>query len=105
LHCLIPFLFAPDASFEARVDIGTLDNAVLTNLAGATVVYTCSTAFSLRFMRSLMRKLEALRRELIFVSLQELEPRRRFTHLETLRLDTSWARRAEVHLYQVAKTP
>jgi hypothetical protein len=71
-------------------------------LGDATVVYSCSTAFSLGFMRMVMRKLEGIGRELTFVTLQEPEPRRRFDRLETLRLDTTWARRTEVHVYRVA---
>lgn len=80
-------------------------NFLEANLADATCIYTCSTAFSLRFMRMLMRKLEGVGQELSFVTLQELEPRRRFTRLDTLRLDTTWTRRTPVHIYRVAAPP
>jgi hypothetical protein len=80
-------------------------NLLEADLSDATCVYTCSTAFSLRFMRMLARKLEELERELVFVTLQELPPRRRFTEVDTLRLDTTWTRRTQVHIYRVPRGP
>jgi len=71
------------------------------DLSDATCVYTCSTAFSLRFMRMLVSKLERTKRPLVFVTLQELHPRRRFVQLDTLRLDATWTRRTPVHLYRI----
>jgi hypothetical protein len=75
------------------------------DLSDGTCVYTCSTAFSLRFMRMLARKIEGLGRELTFVTLQELTPRRRFELVDTLRLDTTWTRRTPVHIYRVQAPP
>jgi SAM-dependent methyltransferase len=71
-------------------------------LSDATVVYSCSTAFSLRFMKVIARKLESLNRDLTFVSLQELDPpRNRFELTHTLRLDMTWHRRTAVYVYRV----
>ncbi len=80
-------------------------NLLDVDLSDATCVYTCSTAFSLRFMRMIARKLEALGRELVFVTLQELPPRRRFVEIAELRLDTTWTRRTPVHIYRLTPPP
>lgn len=80
-------------------------NFLETDLSDATCVYTCSTAFSLRFMSTLARKLERMERELVFVTLQELPPRRRFTQVAVLRLDTTWTRRTPVHIYRLQPSP
>jgi SAM-dependent methyltransferase len=72
-----------------------------TYLADATVIYTCSTAFSFRFMAMLAERVAGLRRQLRFVTLQELEDPRGFELIEVLRLDMSWKRRSEVHVYRV----
>lgn len=71
------------------------------SLADATVVYTCSTAFSLRTMRRLVRTLLDLDRDLRFVTLQEPEPRRRVEPDGELRLATNWSRRTAVHAYRI----
>ena len=72
-----------------------------TYLADATVIYTCSTAFSFRFMAMLADRVAGLRRQLRFVTLQELEDPRGFELIEVLRLDMSWKRRSEVHVYRL----
>ena len=68
-------------------------------LDDATVVYTCSTAFSRAFMAKLARKLIALNRDLMVVSLQDFQPRRHLTEVDVLRLDASWDRRTIVYVY------
>lgn len=73
------------------------------DLSDATVVYTCSTGFSLRFMRSLTRKLSRLREGLVFVTTQWLFTRHGFEEVDSLRLDMTWKRRSEVHVYRLRR--
>jgi SAM-dependent methyltransferase len=68
-------------------------------LEDATVVYTCSTAFSSAFMRRLVRRLATLPKLRMLVSLQDLDPHRAFELREVMRLDASWTRRTQVHVY------
>jgi len=72
-----------------------------TGLSDATVVYTCSTGFSLRFMRSLTKKLSRLRKGLVFVTTQWLFTRHGFEEVDCLRLDMTWKRRSDVHIYRL----
>jgi SAM-dependent methyltransferase len=65
----------------------------------ATVIYTCSTAFSSAFMRRLVRRLAKLPKLRMLVSLQDLDPHRAFELREVMRVDASWTRRTEVYLY------
>lgn len=68
-------------------------------LDDATVIYTCSTAFSSAFMRRLVRRLAKLPKLHTLVSLQDLDPHRAFELREVLRLDASWTRRTQVYVY------
>ncbi len=68
-------------------------------LDDASVIYTCSTAFSRTFMAKLARKLIALNRDLMIVSLQDFEPRRHLTEVDVLRLNATWDRHTIVHVY------
>jgi SAM-dependent methyltransferase len=72
-----------------------------TDLSDATVVYTCSTAFPIRFMHRLCHRLAALRRGLVFVTLQDLDPNPWFQPEQVLFLDVSWKRRTRVHIYRL----
>jgi SAM-dependent methyltransferase len=65
----------------------------------ATVIYTCSTAFSSAFMRRLVRRLAKLPKLRTLVSLQDLDPNRTFELREVMRLDASWTRRTQVYVY------
>jgi SAM-dependent methyltransferase len=69
------------------------------DLADATVVYTCSTAFSHAFVRKLVRRLASLPKLRMVVSLQELDDDCGFEPLATPRLDASWKRGTKVHVY------
>lgn len=66
----------------------------------ATIIYTCSTAFPVDLIDRLADKVARLKNVRKFVTLQELEPTRRFRRTALLRLDTSWKRRARVHVYE-----
>ena len=77
------------------------EDILTTYLQDATVIYTCSTAFSHRFMNLVASRVAGLGRTLKFVTLQELDPDRRFIEEHTLRLDVSWTRRTPVYVYLV----
>ncbi len=66
----------------------------------ATIIYTCSTAFPVDLIDRLADKVARLQNVRKFVTLQELEPTRRFRQTTVLRLDTSWKRRAMVYVYE-----
>lgn len=68
-------------------------------LADATVVYTCSTAFSSTFMARLVRRLARLPNLRTLVSLRELDEHPAFEQVAAPRLDASWKRRTKVHIY------
>lgn len=85
----------------SRVELRCAD-FMRTELADATVVYTCSTAFSDSFMRAVARRLAKVGRPgLTLVTTQELDPPGRFAPVSVLELDMSWRRRARVHLYRL----
>jgi SAM-dependent methyltransferase len=69
-------------------------------LDDATVVYTCSTAFPSAFMRRLARRLAQLPRLRAVVSLQDFDRVRGFELSEIPRLDASWKRRTQIHIYR-----
>jgi ubiquinone/menaquinone biosynthesis C-methylase UbiE len=84
-----------------RVDLLCAD-FMRVDVSDATVVYTCSTAFSDAFMRAVARRLARVGRPgLTLVTTQELDPPGRFVPLDELELDMSWRRRARVHLYRL----
>ncbi len=71
-----------------------------TKLSDATVIYTCSTAFSIRFMNRLARRiLTDCPRLRAFMTLQDVE-RKGLEHVHTLRLATSWNRSSPVYIYE-----
>lgn len=73
-----------------------------TSLSGATVLYTCSTAFPYAFTERVAHRVGRLGRPVRFVTLQELDcdiPG--FALTQVLRLDMSWARKRKVHVYAV----
>jgi len=69
-------------------------------LADATVIYTCSTAFSDTFMGKLHDRLATLPRLRKLVSLQDFEDPSGFELVEIYRLDASWKRRTKVYVYE-----
>ncbi len=80
-------------------------NLLETYLADATVVYTCSTAFSFRFMDSIGRRLMELNRELRLVTLQEFSRPPRTAVLEgEVVLPTTWDRRCSASIYQFERS-
>jgi len=73
-------------------------------LGDATVVYTCSTAFSTPFMNQLAARLARLRPGLRWVSTQDLDNNPWFALEELHRLDMSWRRRSKVHVYRLLRS-
>ena len=71
-----------------------------TPLEDATVVYTCSTAFSTPFLMGIARRLARAPKLRCFASFRDLDPHPRFELAETLRLDVSWRRRACLYVYR-----
>jgi hypothetical protein len=86
---------------RARQCLFRHDDILRANLSDATVVYTCSTAFSDLFMRRLVRRLAQLRPGLRLVSTQDLDPHPSFRLLDVLALDMSWKRRSRVYVYRL----
>jgi hypothetical protein len=72
-------------------------------LGDATVVYTCSTAFSTPFMNGLAKRLAALPQGLRWVSTQDIDDNPWFVLEDVLRLDMSWRRRSRVHVYRLVR--
>lgn len=72
-------------------------------LGDATVVYTCSTAFSTPFMNELAARLARLPPGLRWVSTQDLDDNPWFRLDALHRLDMSWRRRTKVHVYRLVR--
>ncbi|MBL4688155.1 MAG: hypothetical protein JKY37_26430 [Nannocystaceae bacterium] len=72
-------------------------------LSDATVIYTCSTAFSDAFMEKLVRRLARLPEGIRLASLLELDENPWFEIDDVLRLDVSWRRKAKMHVYRLAR--
>jgi len=82
------------------------ENILNANLDDATVIYTCSTAFSWRFLRAICRKVRDLPRRPLLISLQELEnDTYEFEEIDVLRLDVTWQRRDKVYVYRNRRPP
>lgn len=69
------------------------------DLDEATVIYTCSTAFSSAFMVRLQRRLAKLPRLRTLASLQDFEPHPAFELREIYKVDASWKRQTKVYVY------
>lgn len=69
-------------------------------IGDATVVYTCSTAFSTELMHALAARLSRLPSGVRWVSTQDLDEDPWWRLEQVLRLDMSWRRRSKVHVYR-----
>ena len=76
-------------------------NILESDLSKATVVYTCSTAFSVVFMKLLLNHVAQHPQIRAFVSLQEIPPHRNFELITEISLDMTWARRTPVYIYKL----
>jgi hypothetical protein len=70
------------------------------DLKQATVIYTCSTAFSIKFMNQIARMLTKYTHPFRLITLQELPVERAFRRTDTIKLDMSWVRQTPVHIYE-----
>jgi H3 lysine-79-specific histone-lysine N-methyltransferase len=75
-----------------------------TSLRGATVLYSCNTAFSDAFLTTMTDRIARLPLGVRFVSAVDLDPHPRLEHIDVLRLDTTWRRRLRVHIYRVVRS-
>lgn len=80
-----------------------LGDMMRARLSDATVVYTCSTAFSTAFMNDLARRLAGLSQGLRWVSTQDVDDNPWFELEDVLRLDMSWRRRSKVYVYRLVE--
>jgi len=88
-----------DPSIKNRVRL--LNKDLLTvDLHEATVIYTCSTAFSQLFMKKLTKRLQSFNHHFILVSLQDLPEIPEFKLIKKLKLDMSWLKCTPVYIYQ-----
>ncbi|MEM6993482.1 MAG: hypothetical protein AAF721_23410 [Myxococcota bacterium] len=72
-------------------------------LTGATVLYTCSTAFSDEFMAKLVHRLARLPVGIRLATLLDIEDNDWFELDDVLRLDVTWRRRAKMHVYRLVR--
>ena len=71
----------------------------------ATVIYTCSTAFSNRFMRRLMQRLLHLPAPVTLATLRDLDDHKRFELVDCHTVATNWERRSPLFVYRVTPRP
>lgn len=76
------------------------DDLLNVDLSSASVIYTCSTAFSVAFMRKLTAHLGKFTHDFKLVTLQDLPNERHFTMMDKLKLDMSWQRNTPVYIYR-----
>ncbi len=76
------------------------DDIMTANIKQPSVIYTCSTAFSIKFMKDLTLRLAAIKNDFRLVSLQELPKNKNFELEEILKLDMTWVRKTPVYVYQ-----
>lgn len=94
------------AEHEGLIGLGQVEfvagDMLRVPLDDATVVYTCSTAFSDVFMRKLHRRLAKLPALRKLVSLQDFADHPGFELVEVYKLDASWKRRTKIYVYEPA---
>lgn len=76
------------------------DDLMNVDLKKATIIYTCSTAFSMAFMKKIAHRLSHYHHPFRLVSLQDLPPNKWFELVDTIKLDMSWIRKTPVHIYR-----
>ncbi|MBI4820982.1 MAG: hypothetical protein HY791_32255 [Deltaproteobacteria bacterium] len=76
-----------------------VEDVVESDFGDATVVYTCSTAFTLRFLGAMAKRVARAPRLRCFASFREIDVGS-LVKTKTLRLDASWCRGVRLHLYR-----
>ena len=69
-----------------------------------TVAYTCSTAFSTRFLMRLASHVATAPRIRCFLTFRDLDPHPAWRLDHVVRLDVSWKRRQALHMYRPTRT-
>lgn len=92
-----------DSQLNTRIKFMNED-LLHTNLSKASVIYTCSTAFSQEFMKRVTHRLAQFKQPFRLVSLQDLPKSPDFELIDILKLDMSWVRKASVHVYRRTKS-
>lgn len=75
------------------------ENILETDLSKASIIYTCSTAFPMTFMKRLAKKLSEVKKPLRIVTTQELPENMGLVLVDKLQLDMSWARKTSVFVF------
>ena len=70
------------------------------NIKKHAVIYTCSTAFSVKFMKEIIDKLSSIKNSFFLISLQELPKNNVFKLDEIMKLDMTWVRKTPVYIYK-----
>lgn len=70
------------------------------DLRSATLIYTCSTAFSEGFMKKIVSYLATFTHPFRLVTLQDLPTTRHFKLTDKIKLNMSWVRNTPVYIYQ-----
>jgi hypothetical protein len=80
------------------------ENILEADLSKATIIYTCSTAFPMTFMKKLAKKLGEIKKPLRIVTTQELPENMGLVCIDKLQLDMSWARKTTVYIFANGKS-
>lgn len=73
------------------------------DLSKASVIYSCSTAFSEAFMKKIVAHLAHLTHDFRLVTLQDLPNEQHFELIDRIKLDMSWVRNTPVYIYHRRK--
>jgi SAM-dependent methyltransferase len=71
-------------------------------LPGASIIYTCSTAFSQKLMAALSKRLRSiLAPGTRIVSLQDFNDHKQLELVDVLKLEMTWDKKCPVHIYEI----
>jgi hypothetical protein len=101
--CALERAKAYDKKLPARCHFENT-NFLKMDLSKASIIYSCSTAFSIAFMRTLTARLAQFTHDFRFVTLQDLPDETHFELEDIIRLDMSWQRATPVHIYRRSRS-
>lgn len=76
------------------------DDLMNIDLSKASIIYTCSTAFSESFMKQVAKRLSSFSQKYKLITPQELPDQKHLKLIDTIYLDMSWIRSTAVHIYE-----
>lgn len=76
------------------------DDLMNVDLSRASIIYTCSTAFSETFMKQIVKRLGSFNHKFRLITLQELPNEKYLDPIDTIHLDMSWVRNTAVYIYE-----